>query len=224
VLIHAVPQWQGSATTRASMLQAGCGALARLAGDVLDVPVRDIEVPSEGAQSSGGIRNREVLLQNIPTQRAALSEVDDSVLTIGGDCGVELAPLEAARLRHVPDLTALWFDAHADLNTPVTSPSGAFHGMVLRVALGDGDDVLAADRPLSKWRVLLAGTRNLDAAERELLPRLCAMTKNYVETSISMEGRHARCQQRAWAGRGSRSPGAFRRHQPVRACVPQRRR
>jgi arginase len=51
----------------------------------------------------------------------------------------------------------LWADAHADLNTAETSPSGAFHGMVLRSMIDDGL-VAAAD-------VLMLGVRALDDAE-----------------------------------------------------------
>ncbi|PZS08113.1 MAG: arginase [Acidimicrobiales bacterium] len=170
--IHAVPQWQGALTERASLLPASCCALAELAADVLGAPVREIEVATGGGDCGNGIANRDVLIHNLNAQRQALAETHEPVLTIGGDCGVELAPLETARQRYGDGLTALWFDAHVDLNTPRTSPSGAFHGMVLRAALGDGDDVLVADPALSKWRVLLAGARTLDAAEQELIPHI----------------------------------------------------
>jgi arginase len=49
-----------------------------------------------------------------------------------------LEPVSAALARHGDGLAVVWFDAHGDLNTPESSPSGAFHGMVLRTLLGQG--------------------------------------------------------------------------------------
>ena len=51
----------------------------------------------------------------------------------------------ARRARIRGDLAVVWIDAHPDLNTPESSPSGAFSGMVLRAVLGDGADGLALD-------------------------------------------------------------------------------
>lgn len=96
-----------------------------------------------------------------------LAGTDGAAITIGGDCGVELAPIGHAMRRTGGDLAIVWLDAHADLHTPASSPSGAFHGMVLRAALGDGAPGLvaepgAAPRP---EQVVLAGTRALDPEE-----------------------------------------------------------
>jgi len=76
-----------------------------------------------------------------------------------------------ARYRHGPGLGVVWFDAHPDLNTAESSPSGAFHGMVLRSLLGEGDPEFAADPALEPGRVALVGTRAFDPAEREVVER-----------------------------------------------------
>ncbi len=88
------------------------------------------------------------------------------VLTIGGDCGVELEPIRAVRHRYGAGLAVAWFDAHPDMNTPESSPSGAFHGMVLRALLGEGDPAFAASPVLEHGRVALVGTRAIDPAEQ----------------------------------------------------------
>jgi arginase len=59
----------------------------------------------------------------------------------------------------VPQVAVVWFDAHPDLNSPESSPSGAFAGMVLRSAIDRGD--IAADR------VVLAGPRSWDEGEQQ---------------------------------------------------------
>ncbi|MED7929616.1 arginase family protein [Nonomuraea sp. LP-02] len=99
--------------------------------------------------------------------RAAVEGVGDGVLVVvvGGDCGVELEPVSAARRRYGDRLVVVWFDAHGDLNTPESSPSGAYHGMVLRALTGEGPEGLAAEQPLEPRRIVLAGVRDLDPPE-----------------------------------------------------------
>jgi arginase len=91
------------------------------------------------------------------------------VLTVvGGDCSVEIAPVSYLNRRYAGDLALVWLDAHADLNTPASSPSGTLHGMPLRVLLGDGDsDILGqAFSKLDPRQVVLAGVRAFDPPER----------------------------------------------------------
>ncbi|NUU22445.1 MAG: arginase family protein [Streptomycetaceae bacterium] len=112
------------------------------------------------------------LVRNAAAVRDALADVGDRVtLTLGGDCGVDLEPIASAAARYGGDLAVVWLDAHGDLNTPAESPSGAFHGMVLRTLLGDGPDELLppAEGRLTPAQVLLAGTRALDAGEQAYL-------------------------------------------------------
>src|SRR5262249_6078449 len=66
-----------------------------------------------------------------------------------------------------PDAKVLWLDAHGDYNTPDTSGSGYIGGMCLAGACGLWDTGLAD--PIDPARVVLAGVRDLDAPERELL-------------------------------------------------------
>jgi arginase len=84
----------------------------------------------------------------------ALHAADAPAIVIGGDCAVS-----AAAVAHVAgdDLALVWFDAHPDLNTPSTSPSGAFAGMVLASLIDDGT--------VDAGRVVVAGAREWDAAE-----------------------------------------------------------
>lgn len=67
----------------------------------------------------------------------------------------------------------LWFDAHADFNTPATTVTGNLHGMTLAALLGDGyPELVGIGRPGPKLRpddVVLVGLRDLDPGERERL-------------------------------------------------------
>lgn len=92
------------------------------------------------------------------------------VFTIGGTCGSEAAPVAYLAARH-DHLGVVWFDAHGDLNTPASSPSGHFHGMVLRSLLGEGPAALTArmEVALDPGKVVIAGARDLDVPERDYI-------------------------------------------------------
>ncbi len=84
-------------------------------------------------------------------------------LVLGGCCCAHLGAIRGLARRH-GRLAVVWLDAHGDLNTPETSPSGNAWGMPLRMAL-DAGDVKAAD-------VALVGARDLDPAEQEYVAEM----------------------------------------------------
>jgi arginase len=93
-------------------------------------------------------------------------------LVLGGDHSVALGTLGGLAAAHGPG-GVLWIDAHPDVNTPETSPSGNVHGMPLAAALGLAGDGFRSDAwPLpavDPRRVALVGIRQLDEGERSLL-------------------------------------------------------
>ncbi|AQZ62109.1 hypothetical protein BKM31_12055 [[Actinomadura] parvosata subsp. kistnae] len=149
-----VPQWQGSASPTAPRLVEGAARLAAMIP--ADAHVR-VETGATLAETADRVR------QALPQ--------DGFVVTVGGDCGVELEPITAALRRHGDRLHVAWFDAHGDMNTPATSPSGAFHGMILRTLQGEGPADLVRSPALHPSRIALAGTRSLDPAESEHIRR-----------------------------------------------------
>ena len=90
-------------------------------------------------------------------------------LVLSGNCNTAVGTLAGLG----PDTGAVWFDAHGDLNTPETSPSGYFDGMALAMATGRCWRTLAASVggfvPLADRDVVLVGARDLDPGERDLL-------------------------------------------------------
>jgi arginase len=93
-------------------------------------------------------------------------------LVLGGDHSVALGTLGGLASVHGVG-GVLWIDAHSDINTPETSPSGNVHGMALAAALGlagPGFESEAWPLPsVDPKRVALVGTRLLDDGERRLL-------------------------------------------------------
>ena len=98
-------------------------------------------------------------------------------LVLGGDHSVALGSLVGMANVHGPG-GVLWIDAHGDLNTPESSPSGNVHGMVLAAALGLGGDAFAHKGwtlpAIQAGRLSLFGVRSLDQGERELLKQIDA--------------------------------------------------
>ncbi|MGT2424838.1 arginase family protein [Amnibacterium kyonggiense] len=165
-----VPQWQGSSSSRAMRLIDGAEAIR---GDLPSSATTVVEVPLGAGDAVGtGVHRYSAVATVRERLRDALAGVPegDLPLVVGGDCGVELAAVErAARSAAARGarLGLVWFDAHPDLNTPASSPSGAFCGMVLRALIGEGADGLTASTPVDPRRVVLAGTRNMDDQEAE---------------------------------------------------------
>src|SRR4029079_16741814 len=98
-------------------------------------------------------------------------------VVLGGDHSVALGTLAGLAEVHGPGGT-IWIDAHGDLNSPDTSPSGNVHGMVLAAVLGLAGDRFRGDGwglpAVSPGRVALVGVRSLDDGEREVLRELDA--------------------------------------------------
>ena len=138
-------------------------------GDLPTASTHVIDVPLEAGDARGTtvLRLGSLLLVRDRTLEV-LRTVEGTPITIGGDCGVELAAIEQA-LDANPDVAVVWFDAHPDLNTPESSPSGAFTGMVLRTLAGEGPEALVPATPLAPGRIVLAGVRDVDPGEQDFI-------------------------------------------------------
>lgn len=137
-------------------------------GDLPSASTIAVAVPLEAGEAQGTGVARFSSIQLVRDRLAmALSTIDGVVITVGGDCGVELAAVE--HFADKGDLAVIWFDAHGDLNTPESSPSSVFNGMVLRTLLGDGEPGLVPARPLKTSDVILVGARELDPPEEEFV-------------------------------------------------------
>ena len=94
-------------------------------------------------------------------------------LVLGGDHSIALGTLAGLRAAAGEPGGVIWIDAHGDLNTPETSPSGNVRGMPLAAALGLAGDGFAHEGlalpAVDPRRVVLLGVRSLDPAERVLI-------------------------------------------------------
>lgn len=97
-------------------------------------------------------------------------------LVLGGDHSIAIGSIAAQAIHHRASAKAIgvvWVDAHADMNTPDSSPSGNIHGMPLGVCLGKGAKELVSlaggPAAVDPRHVALVGVRDLDAAERKIV-------------------------------------------------------
>jgi arginase family enzyme len=91
---------------------------------------------------------------------ALAADLPERPLVLGGDCCSHIGAVEGLSARQ-DRLAVVWLDAHGDLNTPATSPSGNTWGMPLRMILDSG--AVAPDD------VALVGARALDPPEEEYI-------------------------------------------------------
>lgn len=165
-----VPQWQGSSSSRAMQLVDGATAIA---GDLPRSACTFVEVPAEAGESlETSVRRLSTLRRVRELVQDAVSNGDDPAIVIGGDCGVSVGAVAAVvgEGGAASDVALVWLDAHADLHTPETVVSGAFHGMVLRAVLGEGVEGMTLPAgAITPDRVLLVGTRDLAAPEEDYI-------------------------------------------------------
>lgn len=100
------------------------------------------------------------------------------VLTLGGDHSVAMGSI-AGILRARPELSVLWVDAHADINSPEGSPSGNMHGMpvaflskLLQLQQFPGSEWLNDVPTLDPSRIAYVALRDVDTFERQQIAKL----------------------------------------------------
>ena len=109
--------------------------------------------PTRRRRSSPRTRSRDQIL-------VLASELPERPLVLGGCCCSHVGAVEGLATRH-DRLGVVWVDAHGDLNTPESSPSGNEWGMPLRMILDAG--------AVDPTHVALLGVRDLDPPEREFI-------------------------------------------------------
>jgi arginase len=104
-------------------------------------------------------------------------QAHERVIFLGGDHSISIGTVAA--VADGESVGVLWVDAHADINTPDTSPSGNIHGMSVAVLLGEGPDPLVGigkhRAKLEPGQLAMVGIRDLDPGERTRLRENGAM-------------------------------------------------
>jgi arginase len=133
---------------------------------------------------------------------------------LGGDHAIAVATFSAISSyfrSQEQEVGLIWFDAHADINTPETSPSGNIHGMPLAVLLGEGDQNLTSlcgfSPKLNPRYLAHIGARDVDEGEREMISRLGLRDQFFTMSDIDRRGMAA-CVEKA-IEIASAAPGGY---------------
>jgi arginase len=167
------PEWQGAGSSSVRDLAAefpfdvarrGYAVGTEVLQAILpphDGPTAAVPVPmgEEGLETRDGIEAKTAVLAQLDSALEIIRSHDpERITTIGGDCGVSMAPFSALADRYGDDLAILWIDSHPDMGTGETAYDG-YHAMVVSALTGHGDrdilDRLPATLPAG--RVALVG-------------------------------------------------------------------
>lgn len=109
-------------------------------------------------------------LAQVVTQQLSINRF---VLTIGGDHAIGLGTVSGS-LQFDENIGLIWFDAHGDMNTETTSPTGNIHGMPVAALMGLCETELnnVPRHHINPRNIFWIGARDLDAGEKELTERL----------------------------------------------------
>ena len=144
-----------------------------------DIPVIQRETLEHKPDTESSARFKSEILQVCKdladTTYSALQKGHFPLIT-GGDHSVAMGSVSAVShfyYEQQQEIGLLWFDAHGDMNTPESSPSGNIHGMPLAHLLGDGDqdliDILAPGAKVKPENVVLMGVRDIDKNEQKII-------------------------------------------------------
>jgi arginase len=142
-------------------------------GDVVIKNMEELRVGNERARYLGEIARASAIVARKIDRIMGLGHFP---LVLGGDHSIAVGTLSgiaAFSQRKGKKLGLLWIDAHGDINTPETSPSGNIHGMPLAAVLGFGAPELTgiggSSPKVDAGNVALVGVRSLDAGEKKRL-------------------------------------------------------
>lgn len=114
------------------------------------------------------IKANEMLAESV----SKVIDEGDFPLVLGGDHSIAIGTLAGVADKY-ENLGVIWFDAHGDLNTGETSPSGNIHGMPLAVSIGIGHSRLTEiggyTPKIKPENIVIIGARSLDDGEKELI-------------------------------------------------------
>ncbi|HZN07164.1 MAG TPA: arginase [Pyrinomonadaceae bacterium] len=168
----------GPAALRVARLQQ---RIERLGYPVRDMGDMRLERPQTVPLASDKLKYvREIhhACEQLAGEVQAILQADQLPLVIGGDHSIAMGSFAGAASfykQRQQTLGLIWFDAHADMNTPETTPSGNIHGMPLAVLLGYGAPELtniAGFAPkLDPSLCVHVGARDIDPGERELIAK-----------------------------------------------------
>jgi len=200
----------GPSAVRVAGLEARLEALGHEVRDGGNISVAIAETKSSGHQSARYLK--EITETCTRTAEMVLQSLTEGMtpVILGGDHSVAAGSVSGVAefyRRQNQKVGLIWIDAHADMNTPESSPSGNVHGMPYAALVGLGPEPLASifgfSPKVQPENAVLIGVRDIDAAEKENIRR-AGISEVYTMRDIDERGMRAVMEEalRA-AGRGT---------------------
>lgn len=168
----------GPSAMRIADVDTRLEALGYTVIDEGDIPVRNIEVQEIQDSRLKYLPEVAQMSRVLCTRVKGILDDGDFPLIVGGDHSMSVGSLAGIGQHckeHGKTLGVIWIDAHADMNTAETTPSGNIHGMPLAVAMGYGHPSLleiAGAPVLDPRNLAIIGLRSIDPGERDLIKEL----------------------------------------------------
>jgi arginase len=166
----------GPSALRVAGLQARLKQLGRQVEDIGNVAVKQPEEQHYGDKSAKYLGEIAETCKGLAEMVCKTLDEDMVPLVLGGDHSIALGTAAGAAAhfhKQSKRIGMIWLDAHGDMNTPESSPSGNVHGMPLAAIMGYGPPELTemgGIKPMVEPRnVVLVGIRDLDSKERRLV-------------------------------------------------------
>ncbi len=166
----------GPSALRVAGLQSRLKQLGRQVEDIGNVPVPQPEEQPYGEKRAKYLEEIAEVCKGLAEAVKKTLDEDMMPLVLGGDHSIAVGTIAGVAAHFDKDgkrIGLIWLDAHGDMNTPDSSPSGNVHGMPLASIMGYGPPELtglAKVKPMVEPRnVALVGIRDLDSKERKLM-------------------------------------------------------
>lgn len=167
------PEWQGAGSSSVRALTSEFPFDVARRGYVVGSQVLQAVLPThdgptavvpvslgdEGLEERDGVEAKTAVLSQLDAALALIAEHEpERITTLGGDCGVSMAPFSALIDRYGDDVAVLWIDSHPDMGTGESSYEG-YHAMVVSALTGHGDAEIVERLPgiIPASRVALVG-------------------------------------------------------------------
>ena len=169
----------GPSAIRAAGLQARIKQLGHQVEDIGNISVKQPEEMSYGEKRAKYIAEITDACKDLGAAVVKSLEEGCVPLVLGGDHSIaagSISGVSAHFREEKKSIGCIWLDAHSDMNTPETSPSGNVHGMPLSAIMGYGtgelDDLFGFKPKIEPQNVVLVGVRDLDAHEKKFIKKL----------------------------------------------------
>jgi arginase len=187
----------GPSAMRVAGLAARLAALGHQVTDSGNILVEIAETQALGNKSARYLKEITDTCTRTAEAVAKILDAGMTPLVLGGDHSLAAGSVSGVSefyRRKGQKIGVLWIDAHSDINTPETSPSGNVHGMPLAALVGLGPEPLGSifgyAPKIAPENAVLIGVRDIDAAERENIRR-AGVAEVYTMRDIDERGMRA---------------------------------